>query len=113
MNQVERIFASWSIVSSRSAPTRPNSPREIALSELARNPPSHSEIASKSKLRQTEIFFSIMVTPFPIQDTSGSRLVQGCLSRESIATFSSRSTRCSSVGWTQDEAEIGNCFDWH
>src|SRR5260370_40209905 len=73
MNQVERIFASWSIVSSRSAPTRPNSPREIALSELARNPPSHSEIASKSKLRQTEIFFSIMVTPLPVRDTSGSR----------------------------------------
>src|SRR5713226_1350169 len=63
MNQVERMFASRSNVISRSAPMRPNSPREIALSEVARNPPSHSEIASKSKVRQTEIFFSIVIAP--------------------------------------------------
>src|SRR5271155_3809194 len=59
MNQVERIPHSRIIAISRSAPTRPNSPREIALSELARKPPIQSEMASKSKVRQTEIFFSI------------------------------------------------------
>src|SRR5215472_6999340 len=63
MNQVERIPHSRIIARSRSAPTRPNSPRDTALSDLARNPPSHSEIASKSNVRHTEIFFSIAIAP--------------------------------------------------
>src|SRR5580704_10684500 len=65
MNQVERIRHSRSIAISRSAPTRPNSPREIALSERAPNPPIHNEIASKSKVRQTEIFFSLSIAIAP------------------------------------------------
>src|SRR5580700_1715113 len=65
MNQVERIRHSRSIAISRSAPTRPNSPREIALNERAPNPPSHSEMASKSKVRQTEIFVWLPIAIAP------------------------------------------------
>jgi hypothetical protein len=37
----------------RSHPTAPNSPREIMLGDLAAKGPSQSEMASKSKVRQT------------------------------------------------------------
>src|ERR1700730_8217883 len=60
MYQVERISHSRNMRSTRSAPTRPNSPREIALIDFERKVPIHSDIASKSKVRQTEIFFSMV-----------------------------------------------------
>jgi hypothetical protein len=37
----------------RWTPTAPNSPREIMLGEVAPNGPIQSEIASKSKVKQT------------------------------------------------------------
>src|SRR5580704_8279551 len=45
--------------SSRLAPTTPNSPREIALGEEAWKLPIQTEMASKSKVRQTLTFFAI------------------------------------------------------
>src|SRR5215472_6778950 len=61
-NQVEGIFQCLSILMRRAAPTRPNSPREMALSDRARKPPIQSESASKSKVRQTVTLASIGVS---------------------------------------------------
>src|SRR6185437_16195587 len=68
-NQVEGIFHSRSMSSSRRAPTTPNSPREIALGEVAWKLPIQTEIASKSKVRQTVTFFALaffVIGEFPL-----------------------------------------------
>src|ERR1700688_1533237 len=54
MNQVDVISHRASISSRRSVATAPNSPREIALGEVAFRLPSHTQIASKSNDRHTE-----------------------------------------------------------
>src|SRR5581483_3024906 len=55
----EGIFHPRSISSRRRAPTSPNSPREIALGEVAWKLPIQTEIASKSKVRHTLTFFAM------------------------------------------------------
>src|ERR1700756_798698 len=59
MNQVDLISHRASISSRRSVATAPNSPREIALGEVAFRLPSHTEIASKSNDRHTETLAAI------------------------------------------------------
>src|SRR5579864_5598121 len=54
MNQVDLISHRASIPSRRSVATAPNSPREIALGEVAFRLPSHTQIASKSNDKHTE-----------------------------------------------------------
>ena len=44
------------------SPTLPNSPREITLGEVAPNEPIHTDMASKSNERQTEIFLAMVVS---------------------------------------------------
>src|SRR3990172_1979965 len=54
MNQVPWIPVSARRARSRSAPTRPNSPREMFPGERERIEPIQTEIASKSNVRHTE-----------------------------------------------------------
>src|SRR5271155_2812090 len=59
MNQVDLISHRASISNNRSVATAPNSPREMALGEVAFRLPSHTEIASKSNDRHTATFLAM------------------------------------------------------
>ena len=64
MNQVDLISHRASISSRRSVATAPNSPREIALGEVAfRLPSRHTQIASKSNDRHTETLARPWIVP--------------------------------------------------
>ena len=56
MNHVEVIWCSLNKSSSLLAPTGPNSPLAIRLAERVPRGPVHNEMASKSKLRQTDTY---------------------------------------------------------
>src|SRR5262249_16462648 len=96
MNQVEGICHSRSISSSRRAPTTPNSPRDMALGEVAWKFPIHTEMASKSNVRQTLTFLPMasLLVDLAEADQPGARapaLVFGistghlyCAGRESV-----------------------------
>src|SRR5579872_5048352 len=65
MNQVDLISQRASISSKRLVATAPNSPREIALGEVAFRLPSHKQIASKSNDRQTATLVAIRYSSMP------------------------------------------------
>src|ERR1700675_2305551 len=65
MNQVDLISHRASIFSKRSVATAPNSPREIALGEVAFRLPSHTQIASKSNDRHTATLVAIRYSSMP------------------------------------------------